>query len=200
MTASVMDAMRAAGWNVHLVATSSHVCFAGLLQSSRGSEASKCLTFRDVRNELRLCFDIPTEDGPWNNLGFAYEGLLDSASRVENGGEDSSESINNPQLVSHDGLDQPLCGPPLAWSPESEYRPAVRYRLVQHRRPCRSSADKPLAFHIKAGCTNHIAHPVPRREPRYLPPKKSTTDPRVSYMPFRKRLRTRSSQSSSKRS
>ncbi|KND88460.1 hypothetical protein TOPH_06834 [Tolypocladium ophioglossoides CBS 100239] len=203
MTTTVTDAMRSAGWNVHILAASSRVHFAGLLQSSRDDKTSEYLTFRDVLSELRLCFDIPTEDNPWDNLGFAFEGVWPPA---ETDGEDSNESDTEagpsyPQLVSHHGLDQPVCAPPPPpRSVESENRPAVRYRLVQHRQTCHLSAAEPLASHIKAGCASHITHPVPRRDPRYLPPKKSSTDPRVFYMPFRKRIRARGSQSPSKRS
>lgn len=52
-----------------------------------------------------------------------------------------------------------------------------------------------------AGCAKHISKPVRRVDPRYLPPKKPSSDPRFATFPLRKTARGRKgSQSPSKRS
>ncbi|KAJ9481348.1 hypothetical protein VN97_g12137 [Penicillium thymicola] len=78
-------------------------------------------------------------------------------------------------------------------------RPVIQYRVFIHRE-CTLSTDHPVDAHFIAGCAQHIPKPVRRVEPRYLPPKKPSADPRFAAYPLRKTAPARKgSRSPSKR-
>lgn len=63
-----------------------------------------------------------------------------------------------------------------------------------------SCTNSPLTEITPAGCARHIPRPSRRRDPRYLPPKKSSADPRFARLPLRRTMRSRGgSQSPSKK-
>ncbi|KAH7189784.1 hypothetical protein BKA60DRAFT_586791 [Fusarium oxysporum] len=145
---SVTPGMRAAGWNVVFsVGNTSHK-FAGIYQV-RGSNL---VTFRNVIDELRLCFefDLRTEndsgnakDGEdtdstqdsWDDVTFALlgrPGALGSAGPT-------------PTFIQKDDRDQPV----LSLPPRAPKQPVItRYHLIRHK-TCSLGADKSLAEHLK---------------------------------------------------
>ncbi|PON20276.1 hypothetical protein TGAM01_v210872 [Trichoderma gamsii] len=198
--ASVTPPMRVFGWNTHFLATSAGVRFAGLFRLD-GFD----ITYRDVLTEMRLCFDIPTsisqdyeqnhgQDenvGPWDSLAFAFTDYVNLP---------PGEASAPPTTIVTCDLDQLVPPPPPALPTNIEEPPIIRFRLVRHR-SCGLPSTAPLALHLEGGCAQHIPLPTRRRDPRYLPPKVSSTDPRISCLPLRKRATgIRSSRSPSKRS
>ncbi|PTB34924.1 hypothetical protein M441DRAFT_32381 [Trichoderma asperellum CBS 433.97] len=197
--ASVTPPMRVSGWNIHFLATSAGVRFAGLFRLD-GFD----ITYRDVLTEMRLCFDIPdsiSQDGqtnsqdeyedPWDNLAFAFTDYVNLP---------AGEASNPPATIMTTDLDQLVPLPPPALPTNVEEPPIIRFRLVRHR-SCDLPSTAPWASHFKGGCAHHIPLPTRRRDPRYLPPKMSSTDPRITSLPLRKRAAVqRSSRSPSKRS
>ncbi|KAF5227548.1 hypothetical protein FANTH_14741 [Fusarium anthophilum] len=188
-SAAVTPQMRAHGWNVYFLADTDAFHFSGIFQSPEDG----FLTFRDVVDELRLCFELPDavrhddsqtqEKDPWNDIAF---GLVT---------RDTSLS-DSPRLVTDEHRDMQV--PSLA-GPEAQERAVVRYHLVRHSPPCNLPSDAPLNAHLKARCAIHIARPTRRPDPRYLPPKKPSADPRIATMPFRRTIKARTSSQSPKR-
>lgn len=78
--AAVTLPMRAHGWNVHFLAGHNTFHFAGLFQAA----GSDLVTFSDVIDELRLCFEIPDvaprnesdddDNGSWKGIAFGLIG------------------------------------------------------------------------------------------------------------------------------
>ncbi|KAG8408068.1 hypothetical protein J3459_018198 [Metarhizium acridum] len=68
---AITPQLRALGWNVHILCGPDSDRFAGIFHPP----GSNSLTYRDIVDELRLCFDIPTDskadDGesanPWQD-------------------------------------------------------------------------------------------------------------------------------------
>ncbi|OBS16238.1 hypothetical protein FPOA_13042 [Fusarium poae] len=184
--------MRAHGWNVYFLADVNASHFSGIFQSYDDG----FLTFRDVVDELRLCFELPDttrqqenndnetqEKDPWDDVAFALVSRHKSLS-------------GSPHLVTTE--DRNLQVPSLA-CPEVQERAVVQYHLVRHSAECNLSSDAPLNAHLQARCATHIGRPTRRPEPRYLPPKKPSSDPRIAAMPFRRTLKGRTSSQSPKR-
>ncbi|KAM0293638.1 hypothetical protein ACHAPM_011604 [Fusarium culmorum] len=189
-SAAVTPQMRAHGWNVYFLADVNAFHFSGIFQS----HDTGFLTFRDVVDELRLCFELPdamrlqeNNDGsqtqdPWDDIAF---GLVS---------RDNSLS-ESPRLVTNEHRDLQV---PSLVCPDFQERAVVRYHLVRHS-ACNLPSDVPLNAHLNARCATHIARPTRCPEPRYLPPKKPSSDPRIAIMPFRRTLRARTSSQSPKR-
>ncbi|RSL78706.1 hypothetical protein CDV31_017254, partial [Fusarium ambrosium] len=74
---------------------------------------------------------------------------------------------------------------PLLEPDAPEDRAILQYRVFMHH-DCGLSIDQPSKCHFKAGCAQRISKPVRRLEPRYLPPKKASTDRRYAAYPLRK--------------
>ena len=92
------------------------------------------MTFRDVVNEMRLCFDIPCTGAPWENIAFM---LADSP-------DDMKRKL--PSLVADEDLGLPVPGLK-GVSPKSPN--VVTYHVILHK-PCEISDDKPLEDHLKS--------------------------------------------------
>ncbi|KAH7007457.1 hypothetical protein EDB80DRAFT_645810 [Ilyonectria destructans] len=186
--------MRAVGWNVHFTIGNDEDpgAFAGIYQAA----GSDLVTFRHVCDELRLCFELPNDtarsesddddnNNPWNNIAFA---LADHADFL-------SPPPLCPSFVTGEHLDQPVPSlPPLRPKEQN----VLKYHLVRHKR-CDLPSSSPLDTHLQARCAQHLPNPVRRRDSRYLPPNKTPSDPRLTIMPLRRRLKARS-QSPPKRS
>ncbi|KPM34371.1 hypothetical protein AK830_g12205 [Neonectria ditissima] len=176
--AAVSAPMRAAGWNVRLFAGQRPSLFAGVFQDP----GSDLVTFRDIVDELRLCFEAP-----WTDTGASWDGVAFGL---------MSPTAAKPAFVTEQSFDKPV--PSLA--PAAPKRPAVvKYQVVRHGE-CSLSEDSPLSSHIQAKCAQHISQPLRRRDPRYLSPKATSLDPRFAAMPVRRKVKARSgSQSPPKR-
>jgi hypothetical protein len=138
-SAAVTPQMRAHGWNVYFLADTEEFHFSGIFQSPEDG----FLTFRDVVDELRLCFELPDavryddsqtqEKDPWNDIAF---GLVT---------RDTSLS-DSPRLATDEHRDMQV--PSLA-GPEAQERAVIRYHLVRHSSPCNLPSDAPLSAHLK---------------------------------------------------
>ncbi|CEI39934.1 hypothetical protein FVEN_g2201 [Fusarium venenatum] len=179
MTTSVTPPMRVHGWNVHFVAGDDDFHFAGLYQVP----GSNLITFRDVIDEMRLCFDIPGEEDPWETMAFM---LVDSP-------DDAKRKL--PSLVADEDLALPV---PALQSSSPKAQRIVTYHVILHK-PCEISYDKPLQDHIKDKCARHINRPTRRMDNRYISLDKPSLDPRYSKMPFRRTTNTRRASQSPKR-
>ncbi|KAF4979687.1 hypothetical protein FZEAL_4146 [Fusarium zealandicum] len=182
--AAVTPQMRAHGWNISFLADVNASQFAGVFQN----HCNGFLTFRDVVDELRLCFELPdAQNGQdaWDGIAF---GLV-------NRGQPSIGSSLCPPLVTDLHLDIQV--PSLPYRDPHE-RAMTRYHLVRHSR-CDLSPNAPLDAHLRARCATHIRRPVRRPEPRYLAPKKPSPDPRIARIPLRRNARTRTDSQSPKR-
>ncbi|KAF5027346.1 hypothetical protein F66182_547 [Fusarium sp. NRRL 66182] len=180
--ATVTPPMRVHGWNVHFLAGPDDFLFAGLFQAP----GSDLVTFQDVVDELRLCFNIPRaerDDDPWETIAFKLAEYP------------SGTTVDLPSLVAGDNLSLPVPGLP-ARTPKIQS--VVKYHIVSHR-PCDISSDKPLDDHLSAKCAQHISQPTRRLDMRYLPANKPPSDPRYATMPFRRTAKGRTASQSPKR-
>ncbi|KAI3340139.1 hypothetical protein F4824DRAFT_436017 [Ustulina deusta] len=184
-SAAITPSMRAVGWNVYFTIGQGEdpSAFAGIYQVA----GSDLVTFRHVCDELRLCFEFPTDDNndPWASIAFALSDHPDFP------------SLSSPctSFVTAELLDQPV--PSLPPSRPKEQN-VLKYHLICHRH-CDLPSNSPLDTHLQARCAQHLPNPVRRRDPRYLPPNKTPSDPRLTIMPLRRKLKARS-QSPPKRS
>ncbi|KAH6872051.1 hypothetical protein B0T10DRAFT_541375 [Thelonectria olida] len=194
---------RALGWNVHLLCGPESDRFAGLFHLP----GSNSLTYRDVVNELRLCFEIPTnfraeDDGStdiWADIAFGYGGSVGGNLQLLE--EDASTTaIPSPRMISGQYLDGSVSTLPGDLSSDLARLPIVRLHVIRHAE-CGIALTESRTAHLRAGCAKHIPYPSLRRDERYLHPNKASGDPRFARLPYRKPIRpTRGSQSLSKRS
>ncbi|EGX95725.1 hypothetical protein CCM_00379 [Cordyceps militaris CM01] len=195
MTSAVTAPMRAAGWNVRLtIGTCERPHeFAGVYQNPR----APTLTFADICAELALCFEIPpggqgeTQENSenanisWtNSIAFALTDIADEADDI----------TQYPAFITHETLDKTVPGLP---SPSMREPRNITYHIVLHR-PCSLTAGL-LKDHLQAQCAHYISDPRRFHHPSYLPYNKTPSDPRLSVMPLRRKLKARS-QSPPKRS
>ncbi|KAG5931308.1 hypothetical protein E4U59_000425 [Claviceps monticola] len=177
--AAITPSMRAVAWNVHFTIGGNvdPVTFAGIYQVP----GSNLVTFRDVCDELRLCFECPYDGSqsdnevPWDNVAFAISDI-------------GSASVDaGLSLVTKEAFDQAV--PSLVPSRPKEQN-VLTYHIYYHAK-CSQPPGSPLESHLQAKCAGHISNPTRRRDPRYLPPNKSPSDPKLTVMPLRKKLKAR---------
>ncbi|KAM3526396.1 hypothetical protein MY4038_006860 [Beauveria bassiana] len=185
-TAAVTPAMRSLGWNIKLLIVSDDPPFAGVFQPAR----NVFITFRDIVDEIRLSFEFPHESS--DVLSQVAFGLFDMLHVAE-------DECPAPKFVHSTGLDQLVPALPDLRPDALEDRAILQYQVFKHH-ACTLTADEPFQCHVEAGCAQHLSQPVRRMEPRYLPPKKASNDPRFATYPLRKTIRGRKSASPSKRS
>ncbi|RXG50445.1 hypothetical protein VDGE_04822 [Verticillium dahliae] len=176
-SAAVIPDMRARGWNVHILSSTTGFNFAGLYLHD-GNDSIK---WQHVLDELALCFEL-SHSWPF---AFAFGGYLNI--------DANTPAIN---LICDADFDQLVPSLPPSQSPEA--RAIVRYHLVHHK-PCAINKSSPLEDHLKAGCAKPIARPPRRRDPRYLPPKKPSTDARITRFPLRRAAKAQKPSQSPKR-
>ncbi|KAH6985459.1 hypothetical protein EDB80DRAFT_767932 [Ilyonectria destructans] len=202
-SAAITPQFRALGWNVHLLCGPESDRFAGLFHPP----GSNSLTYRDIVNELRLCFEIPTNSGAeddestdtWADIAFEYGGSVGGNLQPLDG-DASTTAIPSPRMISGQYFDGSVSTPPGDPLSDPARPPIVRLHVVRHAE-CRIALTEPLTAHLRAGCAKHIPYPSLRRDERYLPPNKASRDPRFARLPYRKTIRpTRGSQSPPKRS
>ncbi|CVL07240.1 uncharacterized protein FMAN_15347 [Fusarium mangiferae] len=179
--ATVTPSMRAVAWNVHFTIGEDEDpgAFAGIYQVP----GSDLVTFRNVCDELRLCFEYPYDipdnenEKAWNEIAFSLN-------------QDNSPSSLDPDLsfVTEAKMDQAV--PSLAPLRPKEQN-VLSYHIYYHKN-CTLPPGSPLESHMQAKCAKHLPNPSRRRDPRYLPPNKTPSDPKLSVMPLRKKLKARS--------
>lgn len=141
--AAVTPSMRAVGWNVHFTIGQEEDpgAFAGIYQAT----GSDLVTFRHVCDELRLCFEFPSDvarseiddgnDDPWASIGFAL---------ADHPAFPSSPPLC-PSFVTDKHLDQPVPSlPPLRPKEQN----ILKYHLVCHKR-CDLPSSSPLDTHLQ---------------------------------------------------
>lgn len=150
--AAVTPPMRVHGWNVYFLAGQSPFHFTGLFQA----EGSDLVTFRDVVDELRLCFEFTdaaprrpesdnNEKGPWDDIAFGLTGRPSSSSSWS--------------FVAEQDLDQPVPSLP---SSNSKQPNILRYHLVHHKSSdCNLPSNSPLAAHLKGWSVSSISLVLP---------------------------------------
>ncbi|WAO97314.1 HNHc domain-containing protein [Fusarium falciforme] len=149
---------RTLGWNIHFLVGRGRGHFAGLFRPSD----SDLVRFRDVVDELRLCFEFP--------------------------GSTPHRVSSCPAFFWEEGLHLPV----LSLSTPDIRRPNVlSFRIVRHV-PCNLPSNSSLNRHLETKCGQHIPQPVRRHEPRSLLPEKPSADPRHAIMPLRKTLKGKS--------
>ncbi|KAH6972629.1 hypothetical protein EDB80DRAFT_876693 [Ilyonectria destructans] len=169
-SAAMTPTMRTLGWNIELLATRGDILIAGVFQPDQNT----FMTFRDVVDEMRLCFEIPHDK-------------LDSISSGNSADIWDDVAFG---LADFNNFDQSVPALPQVASPMPDDRPVIQYRVFTHRE-CSLSTDQPVDSHFNASCAQQIPKPVRRVEPRYLPPKKPSADPRFAAYPLRKTARAR---------
>jgi hypothetical protein len=133
--AAVTPPMRVHGWNIHFLAGPDEFHFAGLFKAPN----SDLITFQDVVDELRLCFNIPKAEpdrDPWDTIAFKLAKTPPGT------------TSDLPSLVAGDDLSLPVPGLP-ARSPKIQ--PVVKYHVISHR-PCNIASGKPLKDHLSGSC------------------------------------------------
>ncbi|KAM3504861.1 hypothetical protein MY11210_008199 [Beauveria gryllotalpidicola] len=188
--AAITPQFRALGWNVHILCGPESDRFAGLFHPP----GSSSLTYRDVVNELRLCFNIPISSGAegdesadtWADIAFGF-GYGGSAGGNLQPLEDdaSTTAISSPRMISGQYLDGFVSTPSCDSSSDIAPPPIVRLHVVRHAE-CGIGPMEPLTAHLRVGCAKHIPYPSLRRDERYLPPNKASGDPRFARLPYRK--------------
>lgn len=195
---AITPASRAAGWNVlFTIGPTRFPCtFAGTYQVV----GSNLITFRDVCNELRLCFNFPNNttcnesgsnnDNPWDSIAFA---LADRP--------DLSLEMRRLSVVHGEHLDKPVPSLPPIHPMEQD---VLKYHIVFHE-TCSILPSEPLSLHLKSrfvimlsalvtfffldGCAQHLPEPTRRYDPRYLMPNKGSSDSTIAgKMPLRRTL------------
>ncbi|KAL6409830.1 hypothetical protein AUP68_06228 [Ilyonectria robusta] len=185
-SAFVNPTMRSHGWNIELLTAPGGVPLAGAFQPAK----DVFMTFRDMVDEMRLSFEFQDESSDmWDEVTFSLLGILN----VTEG------ECPAPKFVHGSGLDQPVPALPALDHDDPEDRVILQYRVFKHRN-CSLSADQPFKRHFEVGCAQPISKPVRRLEPRYLPPKKASTDSRYAAYPLGKTVRGKKPGSPSKRS
>ncbi|KAH7184509.1 hypothetical protein DER44DRAFT_803108 [Fusarium oxysporum] len=179
--ATVTPSMRAVAWNVHFTIGEDEDpgAFAGIHQVP----GSNLVTFRNVCDELRLCFECPYDisdnenDKTWTDIAFSLN-------------QDNSPSSLDPGLsfVTEAKMDQAV--PSLAPLRPKEQN-VLTYHIYYHKN-CTLPSGSPLKSHMQAKCAKHLPNPSRRRDRRYLPPNKTPSDPKLTVMPLRKKLKARS--------
>lgn len=135
--------MRTLGWNIELLATRGDILFAGTFQPNQNA----FMTFRDIVDEMRLCFEIPHDERDsiswtssaniWDDVAFEAVGLTNIP--------DDHPSI--PSFVHSENLDRPVPVLSQGTSQVPDDRPVVQYRVFIHRE-CTLSTDHPLDSHF----------------------------------------------------
>ncbi|KAF2967069.1 hypothetical protein GQX73_g6499 [Xylaria multiplex] len=153
---AVTPGMRAAGWNVlFTIGPERDPCaFAGIYQVV----GSDLVTFRDVCNELRLCFEFPNnvtrdesgnngesgsnDDHPWDSIAFA---LADRS--------DLSPEMRGLSFVHGELLDEPVPSLP---STHPKRQDVLKYHIVLHKTCDILSSPGIQACHIVPQIQYHL--------------------------------------------
>ncbi|TWU70678.1 hypothetical protein ED733_001774 [Metarhizium rileyi] len=189
--ATVTPQARAHGWNIHFLAGMDQ--FAGLFHPP----GSDTLRYRDVVDELRLCFELPHSSSapeptdPWSGIAFGHVGFVNVDRELP--------SPSFPSFIWGEHLDLHVSAPEREPSTDPMQPCFSRYHVVRHN-DCDLPTAEPLETHMRAGCATHIPYPSLRQDGRYLPPNKGSKDPSFTQLPYRKTIRPRGSPSPSKRS
>lgn len=137
---TVSPQMRARGWNIHLLAGTEH--FAGLYHHP----GSDTLRYRDMIDELRLCFELPPlasaphPTDAWKGLAFGHLGVV-NVDRWQ-------PFPSHPSFVWGASLDLPVSAPGRERSINPKQPCFSRWQVVRHD-DCDLPTAEPLETHIR---------------------------------------------------
>ncbi|KAF5567956.1 hypothetical protein FPHYL_3019 [Fusarium phyllophilum] len=184
-TSAITPECRALGWNVVFYCGRFPRKFAGIFQA----EGSDLITFRDVVDEMRLCFQFQAADTVISNNEFAHRNNAAADSDVSTGYWDDivfalmdrSDQSSIPNLINKDIYNTPV--PSLAQL-SSDTQDIIKYHVYIHR-TCSLPVSSPLADHLRDQCAQHLSEPTRKHHPRYLPPNKSSRNSKIAAVPLR---------------
>lgn len=151
-SAAITPQFRALGWNIHFLCGPDGDQFAGLFHPP----GSTSLTFRDVINEFRLCFEIPNLAGddpdnrsnnPWVDIAFGYVGSPGGSLQPLGDALTAATACSPPMIYGQD-LDNTISTP--AGDPSSVLSrpPPLRLHVVRHIE-CSLSPEELLTAHLR---------------------------------------------------
>ncbi|KAF5121114.1 hypothetical protein E5D57_013450 [Metarhizium anisopliae] len=150
-SAGVTREFRTLGWNVHILCGPESDRFAGLFHPP----GSNSLTYRDIVNELRLCFDIPINSeaelderaDSWTDIAFGYG---DSVGVNLQPLDDDAfpTSMSSSRLISGPCLDEFVSTPQEDPSSDLARLPIARLHAVRHVE-CGIGRAEPLTAHLR---------------------------------------------------
>lgn len=142
-SSTVTPTMRTLGWNIELLATRGDILFAGTFQPDQNA----FMTFRDIVDEMRLCFEIPHDEWDsvrcsssaniWDDVAFGVVGLINI----------SDDHPPIPSFINSKNLDHPVPFLSQGTSQIPDDRPVIQYRVFIHQE-CTLSADHPVDSHF----------------------------------------------------
>ncbi|RSL43497.1 hypothetical protein CEP54_015059 [Fusarium duplospermum] len=204
--ASVTPQMRVSGWNVHLLAGPAGFNFAGFYLH----EENTSYTYRDLLEEIFLCFELPenpagfaTDDfGTTPSLAFGFSGFVNPP----------PTALDPPvlALIGNGKLDQVVPSPPQSEPWMAGDQTIARYHLVYHN-PCAMADSASLAAHLQGLSLRNTSlqfsskqadKPQLAAQDTYYgpvvewiydtsPPKKPSVDPRITRFPLRRTVQPR---------
>ncbi|KAF2968684.1 hypothetical protein GQX73_g4862 [Xylaria multiplex] len=193
---TVTSTMRELAWNVEFTVGQEEdpSPFAGIYQVP----GSELVTFRNVCDELRLCFEFPNNiareessvnSGNENNNNNNKQSSIDNDDPLASLAFGLTRPLNLQQVqglsfVTGNLLDKPV--PTLPLQQDLKQRNVLIYHLVSHKN-CALPANSPLDTQLEKGCAQELSEPVRRFNPRYLQPNKTLCDPALEHMPLRGR-------------
>jgi hypothetical protein len=150
-SAAISPEFRVLGWNVHILCGPDGDRFAGLFHPP----GSSSLTYRNIVNDLRLCFDIPINSGTelgdnddtWTDIAFGYESSI--GGNLQPLDDASSQAVSSRRLISGLCLDELVLTPPS--NPLSDHaRPHIlRLHVVRHT-ACGIGHTEPFTAHLRS--------------------------------------------------
>ncbi|KAG4283335.1 hypothetical protein FPRO04_13270 [Fusarium proliferatum] len=154
---------RAFGWNVIFYHGHLPRKFAGVFQA----EGSDFETFRDVVDEMRLCFEFQDTD-------LVTPDPIAHQANAATDGDISTDHWDKIEFALMGGLDQ--------------YQSQGLSKRTPIIHLCRAFHGLvPIRRTSSHQCAKHLSEPIRRNDTRYLPINKSSRNPRIASMPLRKK-------------
>ncbi|KAF5703788.1 hypothetical protein FGLOB1_8891 [Fusarium globosum] len=158
---------RALGWNVVFYCGHLPQKFAGVFQA----EGSDLITFRDVVDEMRLCFQFQVTDpvtrnqtSHQNNTATDGDISTDYWDNIEFALMDRPDQPSIPKLIRKDTYNTPVPSLPRL-SPNTP--DIINYHVYIHR-TCDLPVSSPLTDHLGDQCAQHLSEPIRRHHPRQI--------------------------------
>lgn len=135
-SAAINPAARVRGWNVELVRELGGSPFAGIFQPANGD-----VTFRDIVQEMRLCFEFPQESSDvWDSIAF---GLVNTFNYTPDDANPAPKFVHG-----RDGLNQTVPVLPELKRDALKDRAIIQYLAFKHK-ACNLPADSLLDKHFE---------------------------------------------------
>lgn len=143
--AAVTPQMRVHGWNMQLLAGPTGLNFAGLYLH----DGNDSLTYRDILDEILLCFHLPIHNPRLDSDGLSSTGQLALAfSDLVNPPDDAGADAPTMSFITDASLDEVVPSPPQPSGSNGRKRTTARYHLVHHR-SCTVPDSSSLKAHLQ---------------------------------------------------